>query len=259
MKNLGRMGIACIIAMSLVVAFGSVALASPTAANIDSGTSARPQLAIKAPNTAWLGVPLSIYVFEKTSGKMVPGAALWALPATALAANTTKSADYASLAARLGYLLGYSDRAGEVRCRFTAVDDYVLVAIKDGYIPGLAKISVKKPVLMYIKAPASAPVGRPVTISVIDTNSGRPVGAAAVYGININKLPPVTSASPDWEKLAKTYGFYINLTNRSGQVTYTFRESGRYILVALKDGYLPETARIGIVAPALSVARNVTP
>lgn len=100
---------------------------------------------------------------------------------------------------------------------------------------------------MLVSAPPSAHVGKQVSITVSDSKTGEPLFNARVYGINTAHLPPRMSVSPEWERLAVTYGFFINRAKGNGQVSHIFRESGNYIVIALKDGRIPAVAAIEVM------------
>jgi hypothetical protein len=102
---------------------------------------------------------------------------------------------------------------------------------------------------MKINAPSSINVGKPVSITVSDGKTGEPLFSSRVYCINTALLPPHPSVSPEWERLATTYGFFINRTKGNGQVNHIFRESGNYMLIAVKEGRTPAVASVEVTPP----------
>ncbi len=171
-----------------------------------------------------------------------------------------------------GIFIGNTDYKGEVSYAFAQSGMYVLIATRDGYAPGFARITVNpgNQDKLGIKAPATANVGKPVTITVIERNTGNPVGGAAVYAVKIDNadgypLPLESATSADafgaaevekYATVARERGAFIGNTNDSGQLMHTFNETGRYILMTTKDNYMPGFARLTItlaVAKALFI------
>jgi hypothetical protein len=95
---------------------------------------------------------------------------------------------YASLAEECGQFLGWTNRNGNVFHRFKEAGRYVLVAVKKGFTPGFAIITVKPLKALAIKAPSIAGVGQLVTITVVEKYLGIPIPRAGVWAIDVNDV-----------------------------------------------------------------------
>jgi hypothetical protein len=113
-------------------------------------------LGIKAPRVADVGDEVTMKVFERRSGDAVSGAGVWLVPRgnmptlkEALAhpkqqRNTAAAAtDYAAVLEGLGTFLGTTGNGGELTHTFDTAGRYWLVAVKGGYIPGIAPINIR--------------------------------------------------------------------------------------------------------------------
>ena len=194
---------------------------------------------------------------------------------------------YKSLAKDSGILLGYSDDSGRVIYAFKDKGRYMLTAVKDGYAPGFnqVKVTLSGQKQLGVRAPASAAAGQQVTIKAFESNGGQPVEKAAVYAFNpkiitpptIQQAPapvdngtataavidpagsPVTSAEAQiLINENKDRSFLIGYTGNNGELQFTFKDPGLYVLVAVKDGYLPGGTRINIkgIQPAKALEIN---
>jgi len=249
----------------------------------------RAALVIRAPGVADVGQPVTITVFAKHNYKPVAGAAVYALKTNELAITadsnnyTTVAADYAALAKERGIFIGYTNNQGIVRHTFAETGRYILVAVKDGYVPGFSRITIKLAASkgLKIRVPSTAEVGEPVTITVVERYSYEPVANAAVYAKKIGEInaPEVISVVPSditdtmvikavpsvptntmviradtapsadevqYAAEIKESGIFIGYTNDRGQVVHRFGETGRCVLAALKDNYAPGIVRISI-------------
>jgi len=114
-------------------------------------------LAIKAPMWAPVGEQVTMTVFQRRTLEPVKDAGVWALTrdqAEALkqeltsvreAGGNTAEVDYESLVSVHGFFLGTTHGNGELKYTFTEEGGYLLVAVKKGYIPGFAFISIRAP------------------------------------------------------------------------------------------------------------------
>jgi hypothetical protein len=105
-----------------------------------------PELAIRAPEQVTVLTPVPIKVVEKsvlTVEIPVAGVEVWAISLDK-AAKLDNIGDYGSFAKSNGIFLGWTDQTGYVtpKPRFSVAGQYWLVAIKDGYAPGISQISV---------------------------------------------------------------------------------------------------------------------
>ncbi len=147
-----------------------------------------------------------------------------------------------------------------------------------------------------LRSPGSAEVGKPATFAVVERSSHEPVAEAAVYGkkislIGIPKPAPrpaiasffdnitgifkpkpaplpvevkateveavkIAEESQDAKELEKN-GIFLGYTNENAHLVYSFEKPGHYLLVAIKDGYLPGFARTNLV-PRVIIPRPNT-
>ena len=218
------------------------------------------------------------------TGRVVPKGAASPLPLAnaviikANPANIAAAEEYAAEMRSTGILLGYTDDSGQLLYTFANSGIYVLTAIRDEFIPGLARISVKgeRQGRLGVKAPATASIGQDIRIKVFERNSGKPTGGAAVYCFKPKIMqPPTIQQSPaptengtaiqilidsssraeidaiEAQSLMAQSAFpplLIGYTDSNGEIEYSFSEAGFYALVATCDGYLPGGARINITA-----------
>jgi hypothetical protein len=288
--------LALVVALAMILPIAGVVMAQPELTT-EVAPAVKLALAIRAPDEANVGQLVTIKVVERHSGRPASKAGVWAINISDIKSETNDAEAYASLAEKCGYFLGWTDRNGNVFHRFREPGQYVLVAVKDGFIPGFAKITIKPLKALAIKAPETAWVGQLVTIKVVDKHVNTPVPRAAVYAINVNDLVKkvevaevqaisveavvrqvdvsvapaismreVANEIDDAEayvEMAKRRGYFVGWTNEDGEVQYRFREAGRYVLVAVKDGYVPGFTRITIrrlqLVPAEPILRLVEP
>ena len=269
--------------MVLVILF--TGLPAMAQADTDEATETVPvadALGIRAPRVAYFGQEVTIGVFERGTGAPVGGAFVFALSrgnAEALQAEMTtlredataaaEEVDYQTLAETYGELIGITGNTGEVNHAFEEAGWYMLLAVKGGYYPGFATITIRPMVkALGIKAPYNARVGEEVTITVFERGTQRPEANALVFAVSpvvaealqaeitiIREDTTVYAASIDYEELARRYGELIGITNEYGEVYHAFNQAGRYLLIAVKPGYLPGFTRIAIwpVVKALGI------
>jgi len=177
-------------------------------------------------------------------------------------ANTTAAVQYAAEVVNAGTLLGYTDESGNLTYAFPDSAGYILTATKEDYAPGFAKISIiladqKK---LGVKSPGSSEVGSSVNFFVIERSTGQGVAGAGLWALRISDISG--TAEPVWQSLvtgsavsdvvqkytawAREKGIFLGNSSDSGQVTFAFKETGRYLLMAVKDGYAPGFNQINI-------------
>jgi hypothetical protein len=239
--------LALVMALSLAIPFASVALAD-TERTSDTATDIRLALDIRAPAEVVVGQPVVMQVVEKHTGRVVAGAGIWAIDLNSVTIAAESAEAYAALAASSGQFLGQTNGRGLLRHSFDDAGRYVLVAVKDGFVPGFTRITINPRPLraLAVDAPAAARVGQPVVVTVTLANSQRPVAQAAVYAVNINDLASLAADAQDYAALVASNGQFLGMTNRNGQLRHSFSEVGKYVLVALKDGFVPGFAKISI-------------
>jgi uncharacterized GH25 family protein len=246
--------------------------------------SARIQaLMIKVTNTVEMGQPVTITVSSRPSHETIAGAPVYAIKTSGRVGPadpgnyTTLAGEFEALVGSDGILIGTTGSDGTLSAVLTEAGRYLLVATKDGFIPGFARLQVKEDghkARLSLQAPASVPVGQQVTIKVTDSISGQPVDNATVYTFRtVKPLPPAIrpaparsengtatqvildsqasiEISPDRaEEIASQIGnreTTVGVSNSAGEVSYTFKDPGLYTLLARKDSYLPGARRINI-------------
>jgi hypothetical protein len=227
--------------------------------------------AVYATLTDNLSITVSLNIHSSAKAGAPPGAGAALMPlvnATVIKAdpaNTAASVQYAAEIKSAGTLLGYTDDSGQLKYTFTDSGMYVLTATSTDYAPGLARISVRIPVLakLLIKFPDSADAGSSITFTVTDRSSGHGVGGASLWAIKIDDING--TAESIWQGLVggsaadevvekfkgwvKDKGIFLGTSADSGEVAYVFKDSGRYLLVAVKDGYTAgfNQVKVGIV------------
>lgn len=258
----------------------------PGFARINIGTVSQKALGIKAPDRAEVGKQVTMFVFERNNSQPVPKAAVYALrlgdvitplpaePTTKVEPTIIAEVENAEVVKSKGLLIGYTDDKGTLIHSFDKTGRYVLAAIKDEYQPGFARINILLAAqkAIGIKVPDRAEVGKPINIVTFDRNNYQPVPKAAVYALRVGDpdgpvpmpfeaMLKAEAASPaEAEKHAadvKIKGIFLGYTNENAHLVYAFEKPGHYLLVAVKDGYLPGFARTTIV-PRIIVPRSTT-
>ncbi len=209
-------------------------------------------LAIEGPTQVEPGATASFKVFQRGTREPVEGAQVYALEAK-FHSSLRADAGEASLAASVrenGQFLGTTDSNGMVAGAFDEEGAYLIVALKDQYLPGFLKLTVRHSKGLEIKAPDRAKVGEEVTMLVLDRENGDVVPGAEVYAIAIKTLTAASNVLPeeDLKAVALREGTLLGTTDENGELTYAFQEAGAYLLVATKDGYAPGRHHLFVLA-----------
>ena len=152
---------------------------------------------------------------------------------------------------------------------------FALLVLASTAVPSLAQSEqeegtgpnpVPRPALAVI-APRMAPVGEEVSMTVFQRSTQEPVKDAGVWALTrenaetlkakIAELREEGNGSLqelDWESLVSPLGIFLGTTNGNGRLEHTFAEGGRYLLIAIEQGYIP--GRTGI---AIRVPRSIEP
>ena len=106
-----------------------------------------------------------------------------------------------------------------------------------------------------IKAPTIARAGEPLEIQIVTRPGERPVSQAEVWAVDIDKNEATLTA--DAASLIQCHGVLLGTTNDRGYVEPAPRiqERGKYILVAIKQGFDPGFAMIKITSEAALTLR----
>ena len=232
-------------------------------------------LGIRAPRVAIVGTDVTVTVFDRQTKGPVEGAGVWLMSrenAEGLRAeiaalreegNTAAAEqDYVDLVSAHGEFLDFTDQNGQVTHTFGEEGVYLLVAVKDGYFPGFAPINIKaQRLVLGIRVPRVVKVDEEVTITVFDRQTKEPEEGAGVWLMSrenaeglkaeiarLKETGNTAAAEQDYVDLVSAHGEFLDFTDGNGQVTHTFEEVGRYLLVALQDGYFPGFSMIGVKA-----------
>lgn len=260
-------------------------LTLPAAAVADSGT---PSLMVKAKSTVEAGSLETVSVFTKQGRMTVPGASVYLVSSGNITLSSSSMGynallnEYRAKAQSAGVLLGVTSDNGTLPAAFPDAGRFLLVAVKDGYVPGFTRLTVtlanKKE--LDLKAPEKIEVNSAATFKVSQRYKGLAVAGAAVYAQLLSEtaisgtkngpgsiLSPLIKADAGSAPTAlqtaegiRGSGTLLGYTDSSGQFSYTFSGSGLYALAALKDGYVPGFAwtrvtpagqkKLGMEAPA---------
>ncbi|MBN1375299.1 MAG: hypothetical protein JXA01_04005 [Dehalococcoidia bacterium] len=278
------------------------------------------RLGVKAPSPAPAGQEVTIKAFYKSSSlpaedatvyafKARVAASLKATPSTSAAENgtaiqiLTKAAADGEISEKEASALllqsavrpitiGVTDDNGEVQYTFSKPGVYVLIAFKDGCLPGgdrIKVVSIQAVEDLAIKAAMDSASGLSASIKVWEKASSQPVSGAAVYVLKVNNLPivkpmPATTGSSksqgEQNRLTVTNsgtsnrltvhngwiqneadttrgkGTLAGYTDDNGQLLYTFSSSGQYILAAFKDGSNPGFVYFTVPLPTFSTTSD---
>jgi hypothetical protein len=254
------------VSVILAVALGSTLpvfaynVAAPTAVAV---TAVKPALAMKAPASAQVGEAVIITVYETKSNTPVSGAKVWALSANSMAATTASTNDVSSYAVKYGIFLGETDKQGQVMTKFEKAGQYILVAVKDSYIPGVSKISIGDVKTLVIRAPSTVKVWAPFSLRVVEQSVLTveiPVPKADVWAVDSAAIA-VLNVNTDLTTAAQKRGIHLGYTDEKGYVQPepVFNRAGIYWLIALKDGYTPAITKIVVNGPVTATPTTKPP
>ena len=208
-------------------------------------------LAIKAPASAGAGEPVTIIVIDRNTGAGVSLAGVWAVAVSAIPVPTpSTTADSADLIKQYGQFIGSTDDGGKLTFKLDNPDRYLLVATKDTYTPGFARITIQVTKALVIKAPAAVPILAPVTIRVLEKSVLTveiPVPKAGVWAVRVDDAAALDETS-DFPAVANKYGLFLGWTDEQGYVNPApkFSKPGQYWLIAIKEGYRTGLSQITV-------------
>ncbi len=250
----------------------------------------RPQpkgaLAIVAPWGGFVGKELQMTVFLRENQEPFPGAGVWAVTREEMqalkedlaklredASQPADEKDYEKVIEARGIFLGRTNGDGKLKHIFEQAGQYILVAAKRGYIPGFTHIGIRELIkALGIQAPKRVPVGEKVTMTVFERITQNPVEDAGIWAVTRDQLEAlkeeaqklkedtsIPAEEKDYEALVKAYGIFLGKTDKHGKLDYTFNEAGGYLLIAVKKGYVPGFAPLGVVAMPKALGIKATP
>ena len=208
-------------------------------------------------------MPPTANIDKVQNGQVSITAEVKAMPPTA---NNGKAQNEADRAREKGAFAGYTDDTGQVVFTFGSSGQYILAAFKDGYNPAFSYITYTLPVTnksLYIKAPAEAYAGDTVNIGTYDA-AGNALGKVGIYSLRMEVVAQAAailqSATAVDSAFREKYGpilrersSFIGNTDDNGQLSVKFSSSGAFMLLAVRDGYLPDFAKINIKLAPVSV------
>jgi hypothetical protein len=251
------------------------------------------RLHIEGPGAVNAGDPARFFVGD-AGGSPVERAAVFAIPRDRFPTPLAEDADPAALttdpaidAALLAALaddeerfrpdavrdwgivfVGWTDASGHVAHVFPAPENYVAVALKRQYLPGLTRLSVQ-PRQLVLDAPGAVQAGEAFRIAVSDL-PGAPVANALVFAFPL----PILSTAGDVDVLsdealsdslaaaaelgegdaidvsARWRGYLLGRTNAEGVLKAAIDAPGSHLLVAVKRSYRHAHARIEVLPHA---------
>jgi hypothetical protein len=240
------------------------------------GTGSQAKLNIKVVFNAIAGQPAGIQVTQKGNGQPAENATVYALKvennkdlkqmppkANSGKAVTGLAGNDADRVREQGVLVGSTDSTGQVPYSFPAPGQYTLAAFKEGFAPAVTGARYLLPVTkkaLYLEAPAEANAGDDVALKVYSDN-GTAVGRAAIFSVRLDgikegpsllkSLPTMTSAAMEkYIPQLKDKGQLAGYTDESGLATLKFARAGSMLLLAVKEGFVPDFARINILQAA---------
>ncbi|MFC1993701.1 hypothetical protein ACFLVI_00380 [Chloroflexota bacterium] len=229
-------------------------------------------LAIRAPQVALVGEEVTMAVYHRQTSEPIGAAGVWALSLNGIEAIksgfaeikamgdvSSEDYDYGSLLEAEGIFLGRTDMNGELTYTFDEVGRYLLVTWKEGYTPGFSFLAVKvRTNALEIMSPPWAPVGTEITLTVFDRYTLDEMEGAGIWALpkEIGKeikaklakirADDISFEDLDYQAILDEQGTFLGRTDISGELTHTFDEAGRYLLVTWKAGYAPDFASLGI-------------
>ncbi|MFH1646766.1 MAG: hypothetical protein ABID71_03605 [Chloroflexota bacterium] len=243
-------------------------------------------LAIIAPWSAPVSGEFTVRAFLRENQEPFPGAGVWAISGDdgetlkeelgRLRQDSSQpdaEKDYESILNAHGTFLGRTGVDGRLTCTFEQAGRYILVAARNGYLPGFTRIGIRETIkALGIRSPRRAPLGEPVTLAVFERVTQETVAGAGIWAVtrdNIEALQQeartlredtsLSAEEKDYEATVNMYGFFLGRTDELGQLDYTFDEAGGYLLVAVKRGYFPGFAPLAVIARPEALGIKATP
>lgn len=285
-----RWHILLMVTMALLTLLVSTPITAYAQGEEPTADEARPALkgalAIVAPWSGFVGQELTMTVFLRENQEPFPGAGVWAITREEAEALKDELAqlkvesnqpadeqDYEKIVGAYGFFLGRTGENGKLAYTFGQAGQYILVAAKKGYLPGFTHIGIRESVrALGIQAPRRVPVGEKVTITVVERLTQEEVEGAGVWAITQDKIETlkaeaqalredtsIPAEEKDYEALVGGYGFFLGETDKHGKLDYTFTEAGGYLLVAIKRGYVPGFAPLGVYTTPKALGIQATP
>jgi hypothetical protein len=241
-----------------------------------AGKAARMQLVIVQPRVVRVGQDLQLTVLARFNQNSVSAAEVWSVDQTKIkgvkeavqvlissGSDNVTLQDYIDILKANGSQLGQTDAQGKLTSKFTTAANYCLVALKEGYRPGYSYLAVRE--VLSVSAVKKAAPNEVVTISVIQKQSTQAVAGAGVWAVEFSNAKDLKDkladlrknnqkelANVDWNSALNNLATSLGTTDIAGQVKHSF-SSGKYLLIAVKNGCLPAYTGIVILEPRSAV------
>jgi hypothetical protein len=227
-----------------------------------------------------------VRAFLRENQEPFPGAGVWAIGADSVetlkaelgqlkqdSSRPDVEKDYESIIGNHGAYLGRTGQDGRLACTLEQAGRYILVAARNGYVPGFTHIGVRDTIsALGIRTPKRAPVGQPVSMGVFDRITQNPVAGAGIWAVTRDDIEAlkqeaqalkedavVAAEEKDYESLVNARGLFLGRTDENGKLDYTFNDAGAYLLVAVKRGYFPGFSPLAVIEKPKVLAIKATP
>ncbi|MBI2850353.1 MAG: hypothetical protein HYX80_04845, partial [Chloroflexi bacterium] len=202
MKNKWQVIVGLVLSLAVMLTGAAPVLAQEDKPAETEGSSARSALAIIAPWAVPVNKEFTARVFLRENQEPFPGAGVWAIDIDTaerlkdelgeLKEDSNRpdaERDYESILEKHAIFLGRTGDDGRVAHAFKQAGGYILVAAKNGYLPGITRIRVGENIkALGIKAPKRAPVGEEVTIGVFARLTQEAVEGAGVWAVSRDRV-----------------------------------------------------------------------
>lgn len=268
-----------IIAILLALMVVTITPLSIMAASDDSSTAnsqgknLKGTLAIVAPYVVSPGEEIQLTVFVRKDQSTVGGAAVWAVSRDNIedltddlkslrqsSGASLTDEDYEDTLGVYAILLGHTHGDGTLSYTFDEPENYLLVAIKANYLPGKERLLVRG-ALSVTAEPRISVIGEDVTITVTDKNNSDPVEGAETWAAKFSSIEIAKEKIAelrekyagnwndiDWETVLDTRCIPLGETDENGEIICSFDETGKYLILSIKQGYIPGFSGFGIIA-----------
>jgi hypothetical protein len=181
----------------------------PGLARISIVLTSQKAIAIKVPEKADVGKPVTIVTYDRNTFGPVPGAGVYALkigeynsPLPVEPILKSEAVSAAELEKRTadvkakGMFLGYTNENAQLVYTFEKTGHYLLVAVKTDYLVGFARTTIvlANQKALVIKVPGEAIIGSSVPIYVLDRADGKGVAQVKLYALRLEDVDEISGA-----------------------------------------------------------------
>jgi hypothetical protein len=257
----------------MVVTPLSIMAAKDKTTNIAARPNLQGALAIVAPRVVHTGAEMSLTVFLRKDQTPAADAGVWAVSkdsATTLkedikalrekGLDNVTVGDYEAILESNADFIANTDENGKIIHTFNENGNYLLVAVKPGYVPAFSPLAVRN--VLAITGPKRAAPGEEVTFSVTQKATEEAISGAGVWAVTKENAKALRAAlkeerkankgdlqNADWAGILDAQATSLGTTDANGEVTYTFDSEGKYLLITALEGYVPGFSGIAIAAP----------